>query len=573
LEDTYNIKDMLFFPAIDACSSKGLHWLEIQYDNSRMGINKFKLDEVSARDILVDSRSRGMMFKSAQLVFKRFSLEEDKAKQRYKRYPLFDPAVMLTDSQDYDSAYKTTAPSQRRFATFYLINISFPHEDYTFFNPETRQIEEIDEARHDELLKDPILSQYVLEEEDDDRFYYALYEEGNGVFFLDYNVLGAWNLTPMQNLFSEDRLYPYGTVELNMALEDLLSLLVTAFFENVKRTNYPIVSVTSVEAWTQYRDDIERAVNFGGAAPGIGKVDFPQSVSQGLVFLINSVIGWLQDSAALHAASQGELPTKQIAKETVAFLAGKDDKSRGRLYAMIDICLTQFYKKLVKLITILDTDEDYIPIQDPKSKFGFIPINKILSKQKYVQMLFETAGVKFPQNPQEMQAQAQMAMNLQKAFEDANDIKIKQEKGYVDLQGNTFRDTEILARAQEEQQSDQIDPVKFHLQHPELSQQTIDVYYVNMISPNIDLNVRYGIESDMSNDPEYRANKAILLKNQGVYGRLDFAEALDVANAQEAIERADAENQAMQLAMTLRQNPELMQKIQQMLQAATGGGQ
>ena len=564
IEDTYDVKSLIYFPAIDACFSKGLHWLELTYDNSRLGIDKFKIDEISARDVLVDSRSRGMMFKTASIISKRFIVDEDKAKKDYSAYPYFDPSLMVYNSNDYDNSYAEQGITQRRFSTFYLVNLKFPHETYLFHNPETRKIEELDKAEYLKMLADPILSQFCLESKDKDRCYYALYEEGNGVFYFDYNILGGFNLTPMQNICSEQRLYPFGDIKMYQQLEDLLSLLVTAFFENARRANYPIAKVNP-EMWQQFSKEINNALDFGGAAPGIENIFFPQPINQGITFLIEMVLGWLQDSAALHSASQGEVPSKQIAKETVQALIAKDRQSHGRKDIMIDVCLTEFWKKVVRGIMILDTDEDFIPITDPKSHFKYIPINKRLTEAKYISMLLEMAEVPTPESPEEMDYQMELIPKLRKAFEKENDVKIKKEAGFIDAEGNTYTAKEVTEAAQEEQQTDTPNNVLFFMNHP-MEEAEIDVYYVNIFSPNVNLNVRYAMTADNSTDPDYRANKALMLKREGVYGRLDLAEAMDVPNAQEAIERVDAENQVMMVAKQLADNPQLMQQVQMALQ-------
>lgn len=564
IEDTYDVKNLIYFPAIDSCFSKGLHWLELTYDHARLGIDKFKIDEVSARDVLVDSRSRGMMFKTASIISKRFLVEEDKAKQEYAGYPYFNPSMMVYNSNDYDNAYQEQGVTQKRYATFYLVNIKFPHETYLFHNPESRKIEELSKQEWELKLRDPILSQFCLETKDKDRCYYALYEEGNGVFYFDYNILGGFNLTPMQNIVSEQRLYPFGDIKMYQQLEDLLSLLVTAFLENARRSNYPIADVDP-QQWQQYATEIQHALDFGGAAPGIKNIYFPQQINQGITFLIEMVLSWLQDSAALHSASQGEMPSKQIAKETVQALIAKDRQSHGRKDIMIDVCLTEFWKKVVRGIMLLDTDEDFIPITDPKSNFKYIPINKRLTETKYMAMLLDIAEVPMPETPQEMQGQMELMGKLRRAFEKENDVKIHKEMGFVDEQGNTYTGKEVTEAAQEEQQTDTPDNVAFFLNHP-MQESMIDVYYINIFSPNVNLNVRYAMTTDSSTDPDYRANKALMLKREGVYGRLDLAEAMDVPNAQEAIERVDAENQALQTAKALMENPELFKQVQMALQ-------
>ena len=114
IQDTADFKNLVYFPTVEGMQAKGLHWFELKYDAARFGTKKFTLDEVSARDVLVDPRSRGMMFKTAEFELRRFILEEDKAEEAFGDYAFFDIDKMQRTSAIYDAAYSYNNADQRR---------------------------------------------------------------------------------------------------------------------------------------------------------------------------------------------------------------------------------------------------------------------------------------------------------------------------------------------------------------------------------------------------------------------------------------------------------------------------
>lgn len=565
IEDTNDLKNSVYFPLIDGAWSKGLHWIHVRYDASRKGIKKYEISDVSARDVLVDPRSRGKNFQTSRYRILRFSKYYEEAKQEFKDYPYFDADAAIRGNKDYDIAYEYDSQDIRQQIVFYLVEFWKPSVYYMWFNPKNRKEEELTKEQYDQLSKDPNLLPFIFEIQGDPCFYYALYEEGNGVFYFDKSELGDFGLIPLQNFYTEQRLYPYGDVKMYQPLEDLLSMLVTLLNENIKRSNYPIAT-GDMQAWERYSKEIQSALDRGGFAPGIAQIHFPQQVHQGIVMLINYVMGWIQDSAALHSASMGELPAKQVAKETVKALMAKDRQSHGRKDIMLDSTLTQLAKVLVRAISVLDTDEDFIPITDPKSSFQYLPVNKILTESEYKDMLIEIAGISKPQTPEEIGRVEERLVKLRKEFEDQNDVKIVPTIGIVDEGGMEYTNETVLEMAQEYQQTDEPDMAKFFAEFP-MQQKQIKLYYINMLTPDVDLNVRYGIASDLSADPEYKINLAYTLREQGAISRVDFLEDLGIIDARERIERADAENQALALAKQLNDNPQMMQQIMQILEA------
>lgn len=566
IEDVNQVKEDVYFPMMDGTFGRGLHWIELRYSGNPVGgVKKFEIDEVSCRDVLVDPRSRGQRFKTGQYRIKRFVMSRDDARARYSKYDRFnaDRVVLNTTAYDVGYAYQNNSVMNTQ-GVFYHVRFWMMQSDYIFINPQTREPEEISEAQYVDMSKNPQTAQYIIATPEEKRFYDALYEEGNGVFHFEHNECDCWMLIPCENIRSESRLYPYGDAKMYQQLEDLLSVLVTVFLDNAKRANYPIGKVDP-QMWEMYQDDINRALEEGGAAPGIENIYSPAQINNTMTLLINSVIGWIQDSSSQHSASMGELPAKQIAKDTVTALIAKDRQSHGRKDVMIDATLTDLAKALVKMIATYDDQEDIIPITDPKSTFQFIPMNKIMTKSEYQKMVIDLSDMPMPESPEQEVMAMQQIPELIRQFEKENDVKVYSQPGYVDAQGTEYLPETIAEMAAQQQKTDQPDMQAFFTQFP-MQEATVQVYYVNIITSSVDLNVRYGVENDFANDSEYIANRALALNQRGALGRLDLLEALQVSNPQEVLERADAENKMMQIAKQLATDQTLYNVVMTVMQ-------
>lgn len=577
IEDSSLVRELVYFPAIDGAFSKGLHWIEVNYDSAKASPNKIKLDEVSCRDVLVDSRARGPMFKTSRIFAKRFQVEKPEVEKRYAKYPYFDPDKCQWNSNAYDQGYSNSNTDSRFFATFYLVQMSIPSSDYLFINPLTREKKELTEEQFNLISNNPNLSPFVIETPEEDRWFFALYEEGNGAFFFDYNELGGSSLVPLIDIYTESRLYPYGDVKMYMALEDLLSTLVTVFIENANRTNYGIAKVTP-EAWDQYSTQIQAAMDHGGVAPGIENVFYAPQINQAISVLINLITGWINDASNIHEVSKGEMPGgySRVAKETVQALISKDRQAHGRKDIMIDAALTTVAMRMVRAITCFDTDEDFIPIKDVQTRFEFIPINEhVQGKDQYIQMLYKLAGIDEPANLQDAAQVEQVTGPLIKSFESENHVTISpMQVGWKSKDQKYLTDQQMVDQAAEDQKVPEGEKpnIVLFISKYALERAEFETYHINVLSPDVNVSVRYGIQTDFVNDPQYKANLALLLHDKGLYDRKETLEDLGKENAQEILDRVDKENEAMMLAKQLNDNPQLMQQlkatIQQMSQPA-----
>ena len=94
------------------------------------------------------------------------------------------------------------------------------------------------------------------------------------------------------------------------------------------------------------------------------------------------------------------------------------------------------------------------------------------------------------------------------------------------------------------------------------------VYLINDLKQPIDLIVRYEIDQDFENDPQFRQNRALLLNSRNMFSRLDTLRAMDISEPEEKIANVDNENQALQLAKQISSDPELLQAVQGLIQKA-----
>jgi hypothetical protein len=373
-------------------------------------------------------------------------------------------------------------------------------------------------------------------------------------------------LIPLVNIERDGRLYPIGDVALYANLLDLLDVLVTILVDNMKRQNKPI-GFGDERDLAEYQAQIETALEKGGYAPGLKGVTWPQGMNVALMQLIPWVLGWIQDTTSKHAVSMGELPSKQIAKETVETLIAKDRQAHGRKDVTIAYTLTMLAKLMVKMISIFETEPDWFPLLDAKPGTPeYIPVNQRWTEIEYLAKLQEMYEIPTAQTEEESIAFAQKMREIRKRFEDENDIDIEMTEGYV-IQSLPQGAQEFTAeQLQQFIANSGLTEEEVFLRYQPV-EAPIKVYLVNQLSKDVDLDLRYSIDTDWQNDPKFKANRALLLNSKQMMSRLDTLRELGLPNPEELIENADNENQAIQLAKQIVSNPQLQAALRTVLQA------
>lgn len=582
IEDDQLLPELVYFPIMDNGFAKGLSWAKVSYDpyaNSLKG--KIVVEEVSCRDVLVDNGSKGHYFNTADRFIHRSKVRIDEATKMFRHYPNFNPDVLGSDNE-YDKSWLRNRDPKRgdEHATFYDIHFRQVECKYYLMNPqEGGAMKEISEDAFNALSENPQTAQYVFVGEKEHQYYVAKYNQSQGVFALEYNPLQMWALFPLVNIPSDSRTYPMGDIVIYRNLLDLFDVLVTVFLENAKRANIPIADVDPI-MFQQYAAEINNALKHGGAAPGIRAVHFAQPINTHLTQLIPWVMGWIQDAISKHAASMGELPAQQVAKETVQTLIGKDRMSHGRKDVQIRLFLTHLAKVLVKMVCLYDSEPDFFQLKDmAPGKPGYIPINQRYSEAEYLDMLAKVSNLTVPEPPpmdrvppalqQQVQAQfeqeniqfEQQLIRAKKLFEQDNDVKIVPVEGWQ-IREQTFTDEQVADMIAQSK----LTPEEFNnLYQPKPAQ--VAQYVVNDLSEEIDISVRYDVQTDYKQDPQYREGRAFNLRKMGLMSGIDTLKEIDVPNAEEVYSRAVDENQALALAQQLAADPQLMQQVVQLVQA------
>jgi hypothetical protein len=572
--DQNMFNDAVFMPAMDHCVSKGLDWLGAEYDPyGRNFKGEFKLYRANCRDILVDASANatnGSFFLTDTRRTRRWKMNTDelnwRGKRQYEKY-----WVDLTADSHYDVAYVPTDLTMQsiRHTTIYWVEFKHLEEAMVVGDPETGEIDVVPIL---EAMK--IDQKYHVGPKDHEFIYRAHFNRSSGrIFHLERLPYSMFTMVPLVNIESDHRRYPLGDITVYDSLFDLVNVMATVL---VKGTKSAIkgrgVGNPNIRDQTLI-DRINTAIETGGFAPGLNNIIYPGAPVQLISNVLNTVQGWLQDVSNQHAATEGQIPSRQIAEETVKLLVQQDRKSHGRKDVTVRFALTQYARLISEMVTQFATDEDMVEVSDaaPGSP-NYIPLNKLLTETAYKAMIADIYDIQLPQpptddmqvDPMQYQMQVQQAMQAleqaQKGFEKENDVKRRKGTGW-NVEGEEMTDDEVARLMADSKTS----PEEF-AEELDVRNQPITMYAVNMINERkLDLNVRFEINTDFQADLEYRTNKAIMLRKMGMLSSLDFMKEMDEPNATEKVENAQKENQTLELAKELAANPQMMQAVQQMV--------
>jgi len=568
IEDVEMIPENVYFPAMDCAWPKGLHWIKIHfnpYANNLRG--KFEVEEISCRDVLVDSSSRGYFFRTAMHFEHRFRRRLDEAASEFSKYPLFNAEEIGADTE-YDEGYVKTELQTNDYATFYEIQFKQKVQHYYSMFPE-QPVKEIGEQ---EFLafsspQEPT-AEFVFPGEEEDQYFIALYHQTVGTFYLQRSPVSDFTLIPLANIFTPARLYPMGDGKIAKPLYDLLDVLVTVALENAKRSNIPIAGVEE-DIEGESLVSAENALKHGGIVKGLKSLHFGQQINPAIANLIPAVVGWIQDIVSKHAASMGELPARQIAKETVQALMAKDRQSHGRKDMMLRWTLTRFVKVMVRMITLFDTEEDFILVKDMKpGGVTHIPINQTWSEGEYLMQLAKLGELQLPQgeDPREAEQFERALAKLRKKFESENDVKQQEMPGFY-IENQDFTENELVDFMQQSGLTGEDIKSRYAVR-----QGTVIRFVVNDLSQDVDLNIRYGTETDYKNDPEFRFNRAMMMRRMNAISLTDMLKDMDIEDVDQRVENLKAESEVTQIAQEIADDPNLMAIMQQAIASAKAQG-
>lgn len=584
-EDDEMLPEQIYLPAMDGAWGKGLHWIDVSYDpRARSLKGKIGVQEISCRDVLVDHHSRGPCFKTGNHRIQKTKVDVEDAKKMFRQNPLFNPN--LSGDNEYEEAYNLNQDRQMdsKSATFYKVHFRQIESTFYRLNPnEPEGVEQIGEDLFFQLDGDSKTRDTVFEGEQETAYYIAMYHTTDGTFSLKYNPTKMWLLFPLIDMHTELRLMPLGDVKVYSPLQDLLDTLVTVFLENAKKMNIPIAELDE-NTWEEHQTRIEHALRHGGGAVGIKQIFNTQPINQHLTILIPWVIQWIQDSISKHAASRGELPAKQIAKETFARLIERDRTAHGRKDVMIKWTLTQLAKAIVRLVSLFEREPDFFPLLDQRRGMpGWVPINQEWTEAEYISSLADISGIPVPEQPvldnlppelveetasqfqeEELNFEREM-IRIRREFEIENDVKITFEPGFI-IEDVEVRGEDVVQSAQDNDMS-----VEEYVEQTQAQPGQIRIFQVNMLESDPNLSINYGVDEDFRNDPEFQMQQALLLNERGLMGGIDTLKRMKIMDPEGIHERAQAENQAIQIAKVIAENPELQQQFVQLVEAGVNG--
>lgn len=564
VEDDEMLPEMVYFPAMDNAWAKGTTFIKVNYDPNANDLRgKFEIEEVNIRDVMVDGNTRSAYYSKARRITQRMSYTKQEASVKFGHLPLYDETRWAADNE-YDEPYDRFTDGNSYYnnrATFYEFQFVWPSPAYYLGMPSTGEVERISYQEYLFYSTQPEFKDYVFFGGNQDTHFIALYNATMGVFHLQESAIDMYTLIPLLNIQSDSRLYGIGDVKNYGELQDLLNVLVSVFLDNAKRSNIPIIPM-EVEAYNEHQQAIQDAIEHGGAAPGATNVFYAKPINEALAMLIPWTIGWIQDVTSKHSASMGEMPSKQVAKETIQTLIAKDRQSHGRKDVMLRYTLTRLAQCMVKFIRVMDDQPGWFQAVDPRpGQPKYIPINQKWTEQEYMFNLAELFELPPPASEEERMIYFQMLQKVRKKFEEDNDVRSHSVPGIV-VNGQEFTPEKTRMLLDKSMMSlEELSGVY------QVVPSKITVYDINDLTQDANLKIVYGVDDDYENDKQFKANRALMLNERQSMSRLDMLREMGIQNPEQLIENVDAEIQALNIAKALAAaGPEVQQYVVSLLQ-------
>jgi len=573
MQDRVNLWDGVMVPTIDCSIRRGIHWIYLSYNPNRdLPLGKIEIEEVSCRDILLDKDARKTYYDDSNYRIWRQRFNVKKANKVYGKY--LDTLVFnreFTPDNESDQPYHNApVASHEQFCTIYRIQYFETETRYFRHNKESDRDEPIDEQTFEVLQKNQYMKDSVFQE-DEDVYYEMLYNRGTGVFSNEEIEYGQYTLIPMMNIRSEGRLYPIGDTVYYSNLQDLFNVLVSVLLDNAKKGNMPWVGVDP-ESYADYPEQIDEAVKHPGekVIPARSlSINFARSLNEGVIQLLQQTEKFIYDAQSKHAASRGELPTRQIAQKTFSAMISQDRVSHGRKDIMIRWTMTEVAKLVYKIVAKKFTEPHWVQITDQTGGENYIPINFTCTEQEYKGLIFKIMGLDPNDLPKDPQGQKAIADNIAKArknFEDENEVRTESHMAYEvaakqeGVAPRTIIDTDmpmVLEKAKMTMEDFQA------IYQP--TERPFKLYFINDMTQNPDIDIIYDVDFDSENEKQYRENRAFTLFKEHVITAERLLKDIEYPDASQAVKESDQANQLMSIGKAVANNPQIYQAVMAML--------
>lgn len=568
VEDDEMLPELVYFPAMDNAWSKGESVIKVTYNPLAKDLaGKFDVDYISIRDVLIAGDDTSPYHDKAQRKIHRIQLTREQALVAFGHLEGYDDSQWSAD-KEYDEPYRNGDDNTNFFddkATYYEVQFSYPAACYYIAMPPDGDIEKIGYDEFVAYKEQPEFAEFVFYGGVVNKEFVAIYNSRMGVFSFQENAIDQCTLINLVNIQTESRLYAIGDTKNYAELQELLNVLVTVFLQNAKRSNVPILAIDP-EVLAEHQQVIEDAIDHGGAAPGVTGAYYAQSINPALSMLIPWVIGWIQDVTNKHSASMGEMPAAQVAKETVQTLISKDRQAHGRKDVMLRYTLTRIAQCLAKFIQQMDDQPDYFESVDARpSGLKYIPINQRWTEQEYLFKIAEMYEIPPPppelaQDPAVIEQYMAKIDELRMKFEEENDVQRTTKPGFV-VNGEQYT-PEKMRKLLSEMMLSTIEELQAVA---DVQAGPITVLVVNDLTQDANLKIVYSVDDDYENDKQFQANRALMLNERGSMSRLDMLKGMGIQNAEQLIENADAEQEAIAIGKAIASNPQMLAYVKALL--------
>lgn len=538
-------------PAIGHMLHRGLGWAKCYHDPfENIPYGKIVEEHVSARDVLLDPNVRDEYLQDRKYIIHRIRYELEDAREEFSDIVGFDSNSLANDS---DWERGAEVPAERNFCTIYEIHYRKRINIYKKVD-ENQNVSIISKEEYDALNADENLRMTVFRQRQYVH-YVALYNKKVQTFYHAINPNGD-PFAPCINRKSENSPYPIGDFTYYKNLQDLFNVLMTLVLDDASRGRKFLAGVDP-QIWTNkiYRDEIDKAIQRGGSVPttGLSMKQFP-GVSEGVLILLNLVQRAIDDIRALPQVQRGELPAKQISTETVQTLIQSAMTSHGRKEVNINFFLTALARIRYRILVNMWTTQDWIRVTDHKpGEPEFIPINMVVDEEEYVNLLQQMSELPAPEDvkPEERQ-QVEIAFSkFRQKFEKQNDV-VREERQFHQYGQDPALRTDEQFKADIE--SSGLEPEMFVVAN-DVKMVTKVFYIINMLDPNMDIDIKYKIDFDVQRTRERRQALSVSFADRQWQTPIDTMQDLDIPDAEARFQRATEFYPNLQLAVQLQKDP------------------
>lgn len=526
LEDIESEKD-IYVTVREACVQGmvdlGIHWSEVDFDprNDESDMGDIIFEEVSARDVLVDCKSRKTFFADRRRDCRMIKMELSEAQRYLSRFGI-KPEEISTDNEydEYHQLIKDNDITTDRFVTLYMFqykkkySVNFEHND---FGISMSNYSVDDEGK----IKRQSSGESINIEKDKEYFFRTIYNSTLGTVFHKINELGQFTRTPYYNKHSKTGFMPIADTYFLKRLNKLYDIINSVFLAYVRKMMKNPIAIDE-GTWSQYQEVIDQALATGESFPlkkdgKLEQANFIKDIPPAFLQLIQTTYKALQDAGFSHDPIEGRYPDKrEFSGTAIDLLQVQALKPQGYKERHITYAVTQETRLIYKIMSLYFTTARWIKVQDTNSdKKNFIPVNTTYTYDQYIEYL-ETN---------------KLSMEV---FEEENDVNY-----VIAPPRNTYEPF-----TQESAVSNNL------------------LLVINPLGDDADMKVSIKYDFDSKRNKELTLQRTQVARKEGLMPDDDYLKALGFENVHEMIRKVEEKNEIIQVGKTIVEGgPELVQAV------------